>query len=88
MNDTCIEFEYSLLDENAKCPFSFYRFGTLRRRCPVHRKASNGEVEPQLSGYPSLGRTGVCSTLLELRAAVVAQSVGSCEVGSPTRCAK
>ena len=25
MNDTCIEFEYSMLDENAKYPFSFRR---------------------------------------------------------------
>jgi len=25
MNDTCIEFEYTLLDENAKCPFSSIR---------------------------------------------------------------
>ena len=79
-----LRFERPLRYENAQFSFSFSKYDVLvpPGSCSksFEEERCNQKVqESQLFGYPSLGRTGVCSTLLELRAAVVAKSVGSCD---------
>ena len=73
-----LRFERPLRYENAQFSFSFSKYDVLVPPGSCSKRLPSKEYG-RFFGYPSLGRTGVCSTLLELRAAVVAKSVGSCD---------